>query len=95
VTSINIVGNEVGAEVTASINALTARNMRFRRLFLSDARQMLLSVLCADEYGVVWPYVLEGDNLTAVKARGVDQTLRTEFAAVVEERCHRAATVQL
>jgi hypothetical protein len=40
----------------------------------------------------VWPYVLEGDNLAAVKARSVDQiTLRAEFAAVVEERRRRAA----
>jgi hypothetical protein len=32
------------------------RNTRFRCLFLFDARQMLLSVLCADECGVSWPY---------------------------------------
>jgi hypothetical protein len=47
--------------------------------------------LCADECGVVWPYVLDGDNLAAVKARSVAETLRAEFAVVVEERRRRAA----
>jgi hypothetical protein len=55
---------------------------------------MLLSVLCADECGVVWPYVLNGDDLAAVKARSVAETLRAEFAAVVEERRRRAAAVE-
>jgi hypothetical protein len=58
VTSINLAVNQVGAEVTTTINALTARNKRLRHLFLFDARQQLLSVLCADECGVVWPYLL-------------------------------------
>jgi predicted signal transduction protein with EAL and GGDEF domain len=60
-------------------------------MFIFDARQMLLSVLCADECGVVWPYLLEGDNLAAVKARSVAETLRAEFDVVVEERRRRAA----
>jgi methyl-accepting chemotaxis protein len=52
---------------------------------------MLLSVLCADECGVVWPYVLGGnDKLTGVSlAAGTVETLRAEFAAVVEERRRR------
>jgi hypothetical protein len=96
VTNLNLIYNRLGWESASSIRALIARNNRLGRLFLFDARQMLLSVLCADECGVVWPYVLEGDDLAAVKARSVDQTLRAEFAVVVEERCRRAAAaVQL
>jgi hypothetical protein len=90
VTGINLDSTGVGTEVASSIKALLARNKRRRHLFLFDARQMLLSVLCADECGVVWPYVLEGDKLAAVKARSVDKTLRAEFAVVVEERRRRA-----
>jgi hypothetical protein len=96
VTAINLQNNEIGNKGTSSIKALVARNTRLRRMFLFDARQMLLSLTCADECGVVWPYLLEGDGLAAVKARSVDQTLRAEFAVVVEERRRRAAAaVQL
>ena len=96
VTVINLDTTGVSYEDVLSINALLDRNQRLRRLFLFDARQMLLSVLCADECVVVWPYLLKGDNLAAVKARSVAETIRAEFAVVVEERRRRAATaVQL
>jgi hypothetical protein len=42
-----------------SIDALLDRNERLRSLFLFDARQMLLSLMCADECGVVWSCLLE------------------------------------
>jgi hypothetical protein len=96
VTVINLDTTGVSYEDVLSINALLDRNQRLRRLFLFDARQMLLSVLCADDCVVVWPFLLKGDNLAAVKARNVAETIRAEFAVVVEERRRRAAAaVQL
>jgi hypothetical protein len=91
-TTMWLRGNGIDESNCVSIEALLARNTRFRSLFFFDARQMLLSVLCADECGVVWPDLLDDDDLDAVKARSVDQTLRAEFATVVEERRRRAAT---
>jgi hypothetical protein len=85
-------GAEYGTEVVSSIKALTARNRRFRHLFLYDARQKLLSLTCADECGVVWPYLLVGDDLDTMKVAPDNvATIRTEFVAVVEERHLRAA----
>jgi hypothetical protein len=79
-------------------DSLIARNGRLRRLFLFDARQMLLSRAamngCADECGVVWPYALVGDDLVDVNVTAAPdnvETIRAEFAAVVEERHRRAA----
>jgi hypothetical protein len=95
VTSIDLDFNQVGAEVATSIDALTARNNRLRHLFLFDARQMLLSVLCADECGVVWPYLLAAADVRYVAQAsncfGNVASLRSEFAIVVEERRRRAA----
>jgi Ran GTPase-activating protein (RanGAP) involved in mRNA processing and transport len=53
VAHIDIRSNALGESNRASIKSLLARNNRLRRLFLFDARQMLLSLMCADEYGVV------------------------------------------
>jgi hypothetical protein len=50
---------------------------------------MLLSGLCADECGVVWPYVLVGGDLGVITAPGNIEAARAEFAAVVEERRRR------
>jgi hypothetical protein len=91
VTKIDLDNNRIDNAHLDQVNELIDRNNRLSQLFLFDARQMLLSVLCADECGVVWPYVLDGDNLAAVKARSVAETLRAEFAVVVEERRRRAA----
>jgi hypothetical protein len=48
--------------------------------------------MCADECGVVWPYLLDvGDAKDGVAPTSGDlETLRAEFAAVVEERCRRS-----
>jgi hypothetical protein len=51
---------------------------------------MLLSLMCADECGVVWPYLLDGDDVNYIAQEsnrfGHDvEALRFEFAAVVEE----------
>jgi hypothetical protein len=51
---------------------LLARNRRLRHLFLFDARQMLLSVLCAEESGVVWPYVLNDDHIDKEMEDGIE-----------------------
>jgi hypothetical protein len=70
----------------ARVKELVDRNARFRCLFLFDARKMLLSLMCADECGVVWPYLLDGDDLDVTAAPANVETLRAELAAVVEER---------
>jgi hypothetical protein len=94
VTNIDLIGTGVRHLDELSIQALIDRNQRLRHLFLFDARQMLLSVLCADECGVVWPYVLEGDDLDVIKASRKITKYRAEFAAVVEERRRRAAAAR-
>jgi hypothetical protein len=51
---------------------------------------------CADECGVVWPYLLDGDDKDVGVASGNVESLRAEFAAVVEERrCRAASAVHL
>jgi hypothetical protein len=75
----------------SNIDALLARNNRLRHLFIFDARQMLLSLMCSDECGVVWPYLLEADNRDVGVSSDNVAALRAEFAAVVEERRRRAA----
>jgi hypothetical protein len=52
---------------------------------------MLLSLLCADECGVVLPYLLDEEDVDAITALDNVKTLRAEFAVVVEERRRRAA----
>jgi hypothetical protein len=68
-----------------------AREKRLRHLFLFDARKMLLSLMCADECGVVWPYLLDGDDMDVGAAPDDVETLRAEFADVVKERRRRDA----
>jgi hypothetical protein len=95
VTAINFYNNGIGNENASTVDALIARNKRLRRMFLFYARQMLLSLTCADECGVVWPYVLDGDDLNTIKVAPANiETLRAEFAAVVEERRRRAAAAE-
>jgi hypothetical protein len=71
VTLMHLAGNIIDGGRLASIKKLVDRNLRFRRLWLLDARKMLLSLMCADECSVVWPYLLESsdpDNLEAGRA---------------------------
>jgi Ran GTPase-activating protein (RanGAP) involved in mRNA processing and transport len=90
VTTILLGGNAIGASNNTNVNKLLTRNERLRQLFLFDARQMLLSVMCADECGVVWPYLLDSGDTDGIAApAGNVETLRAEFAAVVEERRRR------
>jgi hypothetical protein len=98
VTTINLFGNEnlfgdeISSENAAALEEMTARNERLRHLFLFDVWQMLLTLMCADECGVLWPYFLEnGDKDGSVVPDNVD-SVRAEFAAVVEERRRRAVT---
>jgi hypothetical protein len=81
------------SEIIDSADALTARNKRFRDLFLFDARRMLLSLMCADECGVVWPYLLESGKIDEGVAR-FDcitnfESIRAELFSVIAERDHR------
>jgi hypothetical protein len=85
VTTISLHHNVIDESNIASINALIARNKRLRCLFLFEARRMLLSLMCADECGVVWPYLLEsGDNDGIVAPDNV-----AEYLDVVAERRRR------
>jgi hypothetical protein len=77
--------NRVGRWICAIVRKLLARNKRLRCLFLFDARQMLLSLMCADECSVVWPYLLDSGNADIVAPENVE-AIRPEFDAVVEER---------
>jgi hypothetical protein len=87
----SVISIDLGLSLRAKVDKLLARNERLRQLFLFDARKMLLSVLCADECGALWPYVLDDDDkLTGVSLAADNiETLRAEFAAVVEERRRR------
>jgi hypothetical protein len=88
-TRIDLNGNAIDESNRASVNALVARNKRFRSLFLFDARRMLLSLMCADECGVVWPYLLGSGNTNGIIAPDNADAVRTEFAGVVAERRRR------
>jgi hypothetical protein len=90
-TSIAFGNNAIDESNCASINALVARNKRFRSLFLFDARRMVLSLMCADECSVVWPYLLECiDKDVGIVAPAGVETIRTEFLSdVVVERRRR------
>jgi hypothetical protein len=91
VTYIGLFNNSIDKSNCDIVNALVARNKRLRCLFLFDARRMLLSLMCADECGVVWPYLLKkGDNDGIVAPDNVE-TIRTEFGVVVAERRRRVA----
>jgi hypothetical protein len=58
-------------------------------MFLFDARQMLLSLMCADECGVEWPYLLESGDKDGIVAPDNVETIRAEFLGVVAERHRR------
>jgi hypothetical protein len=91
VTTIHLHHNAFDESNRGRIDELMARNKRLRHLFLFDARRMLLSVTCSDLCSVVLPYLLNKDDIDAVVALGNVETIRAEFAAVVEERRRRAA----
>jgi hypothetical protein len=88
VTHMDLDDNQIAADHVASIKELIDRNKRFRRLFLFDARKMLLSLMCADECGVVWPYLLKNGDKGIVAPDNVE-SVRAEFAGVVAERRRR------
>jgi hypothetical protein len=87
VTTIHLSFNDINASILATVSNSTDRNKRLRHLFLYDARRMLLSVMCADECGVVWPYLLERCNITDGVAPPDDiNALRATFASIVAAR---------
>jgi hypothetical protein len=85
-TRIGLVNNPIDESNRASVDALLARNRRFRCMFLYDARRMLLSLICTDECGVVWPYLLERGDTDGVAAPDNLESIRAEFEGVVAER---------
>jgi hypothetical protein len=90
VTNINL-GIEIHHPMHRhDVGDLLARNKRLRHLFIFDARKMLLSLMCADECGVVCPYLLDSDDVNVIVTPDDVESLRAEFAAVVEERRRRA-----
>jgi septal ring factor EnvC (AmiA/AmiB activator) len=62
-------------------------------MFLFDARRMLLSLMCADECSVTWPYLLVKGDTDGIVAPDNLESIRAEFAAVVEERRERCRPV--
>jgi Ran GTPase-activating protein (RanGAP) involved in mRNA processing and transport len=98
VTSLDVAGNDISESNVAKIDDLLDRNKRLSRLFLFDARHTLSSVLCGDECGVVWQYFVDevgstgaGDTTDGVGAAVNIESLRAEFATVVDERARRVA----
>jgi hypothetical protein len=91
-TTIYLEGDAVDEKMCDKVDALTDRNERFRRLFLFDARQMLLSRLrgCGDECGVVWLYFIasNADNDDGAVPDDIE-SIRIDLAAVVDERRRR------
>jgi Ran GTPase-activating protein (RanGAP) involved in mRNA processing and transport len=88
VTTISLYNNDINASILTTVSNLIARNKRLRHLFLYDARRMLLSVMCADECGVVWPYFLgrgRGSTDGIVVPDDV-AALRATFASIVANR---------
>jgi hypothetical protein len=92
VTIISLHNNDINASILATVRGLIARNKRLRHLFLFDARRMLLSVMCADECGVVWPYLFGRGSRrltwTRVGIAAPDDidALRATFASIVAAR---------
>jgi hypothetical protein len=82
--------NAIDASKIGCVNALLSRNKRLRSLFLFDARQMLLSRLCGDEFGVLWSYFIASSAGTDDGAAPYDiDAIRRELATVVNERQRR------
>jgi hypothetical protein len=91
VTTTRIDGNQINESNLATVRELTDRKKRLRHLFLYDARRMLLSLMCADECGVVWPYLLGSDNIrdgVAVPTNNI-VALRATLVSIVAERQRR------
>jgi hypothetical protein len=56
---------------------------------------MLLSLMCADECGVVWPYLLESDDTDAGKVVPDNvEAVHAELLGVVAERRRRFMQLQ-
>jgi hypothetical protein len=88
--TIDLADNAIDESNRASIDALIARNKRFRSLFLFDARRLLLSLMCADECSVVWPYLLGIGSTDGIVAPADVESIRAEFENdVVAERRRR------
>jgi hypothetical protein len=81
--------SEIDESNDVIVEALVARNKRFRHLFLFDARKMLLSLMCADECGVVWPYLLKRGDTDGTAEPDNLESIRAEFEGVVAERRRR------
>jgi hypothetical protein len=93
VTNIDLSNTGFGhVDLSVHFRTVIARNQRLRHLFLFDAWRMLLSLMCADECGVLRPYFLENADKDGIAAPDDIETLRAEFAAVVDERRRRAVT---
>jgi hypothetical protein len=86
VTTIGIGDNQIIDTSVSMITEFASRNERLQQLFLFDARQMLLSVMCADECGVVWPYLLGIGNTDGIAVPDNVEALRAAFASIVAAR---------
>jgi Ran GTPase-activating protein (RanGAP) involved in mRNA processing and transport len=88
-TSIDLDDNPIDESIRTNVDALVARNKRYRSLVLFDARQMLLSLMCADECGVVWPYLLGSGNTDGILAPDAEAAIRAEFLDDVQAERRR------
>jgi hypothetical protein len=88
VTDISFDESNLGDFNEALIGHSLARNERFLSLWRYDARQIMKTMLCADEISVVWLYAIGPyANRSPVGQEPADiNTIRTEYAAVVNER---------
>jgi hypothetical protein len=92
VTNVDLSFNPVGVQGSA-VEKLCARNKRFQSLFLLDARQMMSSVLCGDECGVVWSYFFYRGDTDGIAAPDDIDAMRAAFALIVEEHRRLAAAL--
>jgi hypothetical protein len=86
---MHIENNAMDESNSTSLSILFARNVRFRSPFLFDDRQMLLSLMCADECSDAWLYLLGDDGHDTedgIIAADAAELIRPEFGVVVEER---------
>jgi hypothetical protein len=94
VTEIDLSFNGIDTLSSNSVDALLSRNKRLRSLFLFDARQMLLSLMCADECSVVWPYLLGSGDKDGIIAPDNIEAIRAESAGFIDVVAKRRRRLQ-
>jgi hypothetical protein len=92
ITTLSLEENAVSASKRATIDELLARNDRLRHFFFFETRQLLKSLICDDELGVLWSYFVENDDDNyghKTPTPAVLEITRAEFSGVVALRANR------